>query len=385
MIKQISQILQYVNFRAMLQREGVSAFLPHLKDDDVENGVREYESFRKDTAKQISVNRGVVAFRLRDVQANVMKVKFTRVLYQKLTRVLSQDDPAKWLTRICSGTFAHVYKFKRHAVLARELAGDRDDKHLVTLLKGHAVRILKARLSAKIVSYESEGTKTVSRLPQHPNILCEHVLKSGMSISRLYDESLKQYLKYSCSLDRYGLQAVLMALAQGVSHLHKHGVGHFDIKPSNILIKWSHTRGVFDATSVVICDFGLVHELGALTDGMYDDSHSRYSMRTYIRHTHRINSSIHHIHTTHTHHTGGRVFHGVWRGTLHFSSPEMKALIGEDKKTTLPLGDRVDVYAMGKTMKDAMPKRFRTGWGRNFSQLIKEMTHKTPEGRLTRS
>ena len=63
----------------------------------------------------------------------------------------------------------------------------------------------------------------------------------------------------------------------------------------------------------------------------------------------------------------------------------MKALIGEDKKTTLPLGDRVDVYAMGKTMKDAMPKRFRTCWGRNFSQLIKEMIHKTPEGRLTRS
>ena len=287
-IKQISQILEYVNFRAMLQREGVSAFLPHLKDDDVENGVREYESFKKDTAKHISVNGGVVAFRLRDVQANVMKFKFTRVLYQKLTRVLSQDDQTKWLTRICSGTFAHVYKFKRHVVLARELAGDRDDKRLVTLLKGHAVRILKARLSAKIVSYESEGTKTVSRLSEHPNILRQHVLKSGMSISRLYDESLKQYLKYSTSLDRYGLQAVLMALAQGVSHLHKHGVGHFDIKPSNVLIKWSHTRGVFDATSVVICDFGLVHELGALTDGMYDDIH-------------QINSSIHHIHTTHTH------------------------------------------------------------------------------------
>ena len=185
-----------------------------------------------------------------------------------------------------------------YVVLARELAVDGDDngekKRLVTLLKGHVVRILKSRLSAKCVSYESEGTKIVSTFPEHPNVLREHVLKTGMSISRMYDESLRKYLAQALSLCRDGLETVLTSLAQGVLHLHKHGVGHFDIKPSNVLIKWSHTRGVFDGTSVVICDFGLVHEL---IDGMYDD---RYSTHTYISVT--SITSIHPSTTSHTHH-----------------------------------------------------------------------------------
>ena len=109
----------------------------------------------------------------------------------------------------------------------------------------------------------------------------------------MYDESLRKYLAQALSLCRDGLETVLTSLAQGVLHLHKHGVGHFDIKPSNVLIKWSHTRGVFDGTSVVICDFGLVHEL---IDGMYDD---RYSTHTYISVT--SITSIHPSTTAHTH------------------------------------------------------------------------------------
>ena len=127
-------------------------------------------------------------------------------------------------------------------------------------LKSYAVRILKPGLTDRVSTIEAWGTRLVSRLPEHPHVLREHVLRPGVSVSRLYDESLHQHcVKHS--LDRVGLQTIITALAKGVLHLHQHNVGHFDIKPQNVLIKWSHTRGIFEGTNVVLSDFGLVAEL----------------------------------------------------------------------------------------------------------------------------
>ena len=127
-------------------------------------------------------------------------------------------------------------------------------------MKTYAVRMLKEHLTDRVRRIESGGTMLVSRLPEHPHVLREHVLRLGVSVSRLYDESLHQYCVKQ-SLDRVGLQTVLTAVAKGVLHLHRNNVGHFDIKPNNVLIKWSHTRGIFEGTSVVLADFGLVNEL----------------------------------------------------------------------------------------------------------------------------
>lgn len=143
---------------------------------------------------------------------------------------------------------------------------------------------------------------------------------------RLYDESLKQYSKCH-ELNQDALKCVLSAIAHGVAHLHSHQVGHFDIKPSNVLIKWSHARCYFPGTSVVLADFGLTHDF--VNNGEY---------------------------------------HGAWRGTKYFLSPEMAVL---KKKGVLKLGDRVDIYAFGVTMKEVMPSPMnqRILWNKHFNQL----------------
>ena len=144
-------------------------------------------------------------------------------------------------------------------------------------------------------------------------------------LARLYDESLKQYSKCH-ELNQDALKCVLSAISHGVAHLHSHQVGHFDIKPSNVLIKWSHARCYFPGTSVVLADFGLTHNLN---NGEY---------------------------------------HGTWRGTKYFLSPEMAVL---QEKGVLKLGDRVDIYAFGVTMKDVIPSTMnkRILWNKHFNQL----------------
>ena len=59
---------------------------------------------------------------------------------------------------------------------------------------------------------------------------------------------------------RDALECVSSVLVNAVAHMHKYQLGHFDIKPSNILIKWV-VRGHFQNAEVVLADFGLSREL----------------------------------------------------------------------------------------------------------------------------
>ena len=145
-------------------------------------------------------------------------------------------------------------------VLAAKLGTKEKANSIVDALKGYAVRMLKPTLKEGTRKIEARNSMLVARLPEHPNVLHEHVLRPGVTVSRLYDESVHQYC-LSQPLDRVGLETIVTALAKGVAHLHQHSIGHFDIKPSNVLIKWSHTRGIFEGTSVVLADFGLSQEL----------------------------------------------------------------------------------------------------------------------------
>ena len=113
-------------------------------------------------------------------------------------------------------------------------------------------------------AYELNAAKTVTRLPEHHNVLREQIISPGVTISRLYDENLRTFIKSGLDINpsrRVGLECILTAVAGGVSHLHAHHLGHFDIKPSNILINWASQRGFFTGTTVVIADFGLTREL----------------------------------------------------------------------------------------------------------------------------
>ena len=80
-------------------------------------------------------------------------------------------------------------------------------------------------------------------------------------------------------------------------------------------------------------------------------------------------------------HAGGE-YHGHWRGTPHYVCPELKAF-GKNRGV-LKHGDRIDVYAIGMTMKEVAPKlNRRCIWQRNFEVLVEKMMHLDPQKRPT--
>ena len=139
-----------------------------------------------------------------------------------------------------------------------------NNSKLIPTIQQTAVKMLKLSITKSVRAYELNAAKTVSRLPEHHNVLREQIVCPGVTISRLYDENLHNFIKSGLDINpsrRVGLECILTAVAGGVSHLHAHRLGHFDIKPSNILIKWASQRGFFSGTTVVIADFGLTREL----------------------------------------------------------------------------------------------------------------------------
>ena len=101
-----------------------------------------------------------------------------------------------------------------------------------------AVRMLKESLKSlkpHVFAKENCGTELVASLPAHENVLQQVVIAPGVSVSNLYDCTLKDYANCK-KLGRDAIQCVLEAMAKAVQHLHTNSVGHFDMKPSNILV-----------------------------------------------------------------------------------------------------------------------------------------------------
>lgn len=139
------------------------------------------------------------------------------------------------------------------------------NKRLAMTLQNTAVRILKNSLSKTVRTLECQSTdRAIKKLTSwHPNILREQKLCAGISTSQLYSESLKSFIKSRCPIypsRQFALHHVLSALASAVAHMHKYNMGHFDIKPANILLKWV-VRGQFQGVAVALSDFGLSREL----------------------------------------------------------------------------------------------------------------------------
>ena len=82
---------------------------------------------------------------------------------------------------------------------------------------------------------ENVGTQLVAVLPGHNNVLQQEMIAPGVAVSKLYDCTLKDYTS-SKKLDALSIQCVLRDMAKAIQHLHTNNVGHFDIKPSNILV-----------------------------------------------------------------------------------------------------------------------------------------------------
>lgn len=225
----------------------------------------------------------VIAFRLGKLVVPTVQPFESRVLHA-LTKLLDSARRTKWLVRVASGSFAQVFRIKKCAGkfaflllpttvhltleltithvfvackdLSRCISSEAHDK-LTDKLTDTAVRILKPSLKPHVFKKESAATAIIARLPPHPNLLQEQIAKPGMSFSRMYDENLFRYAPSHTLSDEHALTCIFSSLVEGMSYLHKCGYGHFDIKPSNILIKWAHRRGVFQGSQVVLADFGL--------------------------------------------------------------------------------------------------------------------------------
>ena len=188
------------------------------------------------------------------------------------------------------------------------------------------------------------ATKIALTMSWHPNLLHHQRLAPGITISPLYTESLKSFIKSKLKIfpsRRSGLQCVLLALTNAVGHMHKFNLGHFDIKPDNVLIKFI-IRGNFNNVDIVLADFGLSNKL--------------------------INGA----------------YHGHWRGTPHFVCPELNAIKDKQEGGIILQAEKIDVFAMGKTMMEMVSQlNKRNDWERNFSFLITEMTHPIADRRIT--
>ena len=277
--KRLTSLQEYKCFRDMLRTEGLRQCLPNAKDLD--KAVDMYHKLKANGKdyKTLAKKYGVVALRLGDVTCAPYR-PLSRTEVSILGKILQSKKRAQWLSRIARGSFANVFKFKEFEGLLSTMQMS-DKPKLEVKLKNTAVRILKGGLTKTVRSYEIRATNKSLQLPWHPHILREQKLAPGITTSKLYDESLKSFIQSRLPMyprRRDALECVSSVLVNAVAHMHKYQLGHFDIKPSNILIKWV-VRGHFKNAEVVLADFDLSRELH---NGWY----TQHAQNVYMHHTH---------------------------------------------------------------------------------------------------
>ncbi len=142
------------------------------------------------------------------------------------------------IEKVASGAFGSIYK-------ARQDSMDR-----IVALKVLPRRLAVNKLYVKNFMRE---TKLAAKLA-HDNIV--YVLDAGQSAGLLYlamefveGQSLKDLVKKSGPQKDKRIFAVAWALAQALSHAHRTGILHRDVKPANVLVQRGGTPK--------LCDFGL--------------------------------------------------------------------------------------------------------------------------------
>lgn len=101
----------YTDFRTALQSEGVRSCLPHLQDSDLAAAIEEY--YRIKDYAVFEKRYGVLALRLGDFRPSPFR-PLSRTEISSLGKILTPQKCLQYLTKIASGSFAHVYKFKRY-------------------------------------------------------------------------------------------------------------------------------------------------------------------------------------------------------------------------------------------------------------------------------
>jgi serine/threonine-protein kinase len=122
-----------------------------------------------------------------------------------------------------------------------------------------ALKVLPRRLALNEIYVKNfmRETKLAAQLT-HENIV--YVLDAGQSAGLLYiamefieGESLHSVVQRSGPLDEKQALAVTWSLAQALSHAHKTGILHRDVKPANVMMQ--------DGKVPKLCDFGMAKSI----------------------------------------------------------------------------------------------------------------------------
>ena len=122
----------------------------------------------------------------------------------------------------------------------------------VFLLGGIAVRRLKRRSAAAAMTPPQQ----LLDLPQHPNVvrLFAVDIHSGDICMEAMAVSLQQHITLSRQpFDFPDKLHIARSAAQGLRHLHAHGMDHGDLCPANILLAWPASP--HGEAQVKLCDF----------------------------------------------------------------------------------------------------------------------------------
>ena len=129
-------------------------------------------------------------------------------------------------------------------------------------MSGHEIAVKKMDCDKNDIPRE---VKVQATLPPHPNILPLLGVAHGRDGFTLYicmelaDKSLYQYLHSEKNMP--SLQQSLswaLQIAQGMHHVHEHGLAHRDLKSANVLL--FERRGLLK-----VCDFGTTRQLDHTT------------------------------------------------------------------------------------------------------------------------
>ena len=145
--------------------------------------------------------------------------------------------------RIGSGTFANVYKGHH----ARE-------KYEVAVKCVTRSRILKNEKSQRILGREIDILQNIKTCPYIVKLFAvEETRAEIILVMELCDDDFAVYRKANDPSEQMVIR-FFTQVAQGVSFLHQHDIVHRDIKPQNVLIKWTDPkRKQFD---IKLADFG---------------------------------------------------------------------------------------------------------------------------------
>jgi serine/threonine-protein kinase len=148
----------------------------------------------------------------------------------------------KLLEKMASGAFGSIYRAKQ-----------------TSMNRTVALKVLPRRLALNEIYVKNfmRETKLAAQLT-HENIV--YVLDAGQSAGLLYiamefieGESLHSVVQRSGPMDEKQALAVTWSLAQALSHAHKTGILHRDVKPANVMMQ--------DGKVPKLCDFGMAKSI----------------------------------------------------------------------------------------------------------------------------